>query len=123
MTDTPKIADTLEISMAMVSNIWCKQMHFLTAGTQMPGHLHNHNHITLLAKGKLAVTVNGEVSEFTAPHLIFIHKDHVHDLLALEDDTLAYCIHAVRDIDTGDIMEGVSIPSGAHIQPIIRLEE
>jgi quercetin dioxygenase-like cupin family protein len=113
---------TLAVTIIKVSGVWCKQMHFLTTGTTMPGHLHTHNHTTLLSRGKLRVTVNDASTDFTAPHMIFIHKDHVHELQALEDDTLAYCIHAIRDDDSGDIIDDLDIPAGTKIQDIIRTE-
>jgi quercetin dioxygenase-like cupin family protein len=76
------------------------------------GHTHQFDHLTLLAKGKLKVTVEGTVSEFTAPHMIYIHKDKRHELQALTDDTVAYCIHALRDKDTGDILDPSMVPAG-----------
>jgi len=101
-----------EISFNLVDGVFAKQMHFKYAGDIMEGHQHTHNHLTLLAAGKLKVTVNGKTSEFTAPHMIFIHKDHNHELVALEDNTVTYCIHAVRDKDSGDIIDGTIYPEG-----------
>jgi gentisate 1,2-dioxygenase len=105
----------------MIDGVWCKQMHFKHTGDCMPGHLHTHNHLTLLAAGQLRVVVNGQATEFTAPHMIFIHKDHTHELTALVDDTVAYCIHAVRDADTGDIIDDIIIPAGIVQEPLIRI--
>lgn len=61
-----------DMKLACVSNLWLRQMHFLKAGDQNEGHLHNFDHLTLLAKGKLKVTVDGVPSEFTAPQMIYI---------------------------------------------------
>jgi quercetin dioxygenase-like cupin family protein len=97
-----------------VDGVFVKQMHFEQVGSTMHGHKHNHNHLTLLAHGKLKVTVNGQVTEFTAPHLIFIHKDNEHELVALEENTVAYCVHAIRDKTTGDILEGAIVPNGVN---------
>jgi len=36
---------------------------------------------------------------FIAPDFIFIGKDDIHRLTALEDNTIAVCIHAMRDLD------------------------
>ena len=94
-------------------------MQFAQAGDVMQGHLHTHNHLTLLAHGKLRVTVNGSATEFTAPHMIFIHKNHTHELVALEDNTIAYCIHAVRDKDTGDVIDKVIVPAGVTIEEFV----
>jgi len=46
--------------------------------------------------------------------MIYIHKDKRHELQALTDDTVAYCIHALRDKDTGDILDPSMIPAGVN---------
>ena len=77
------------------------------------GHTHPFDHLTLLAAGSLKVTVDGQETIFKAPHMIYIHKDKIHELVALEDNTVAYCIHALRDGDgVGDILDPAMIPDG-----------
>jgi quercetin dioxygenase-like cupin family protein len=95
-----------------VANLFSKMMHFKQVGDIAIGHEHNFDHLTLLAKGKLQVTVNGTTTEFTAPHMIYIKAGKVHELVALEDDTLAYCIHALRDKDNNEILDPSMIPAG-----------
>ena len=87
-------------------------MRFRKAGDVEIGHTHQFDHLTLLATGKLKVTVEGVVTEFTAPHMIYIHKDKVHELEALVDETVAYCIHALRDKENNDILDPSMIPKG-----------
>jgi quercetin dioxygenase-like cupin family protein len=87
-------------------------MHFKQAGDIEFGHTHQFDHLTLLAKGKLRVTVEGQVSEFTAPHMIYIRADKNHELVALVDDTVAYCIHALRDKENNEILDPSMIPQG-----------
>lgn len=114
MIETTKLSNDLKellndnsphIKMALVDQVWAKQMHFLKIGFEMQGHKHLHNHMTLLAKGSLNVIVENESKIFKAPTIIVIEKDKMHKLIALEDDTIAYCIHASRDFDTGDIID------------------
>lgn len=94
-----------EIKILAVSNVFCRLMHFKNAGDQEIGHYHTYDHGTLLAKGKLLVEKtddDGNVTfskEFTAPTFMFIEKDHRHIITALEDDTVATCIHALRTVD------------------------
>lgn len=102
-------------SIALVSNVFIKGMFFEKAGDRHAGHSHCFDHTTLLAKGKLRVRVNGKDTDFKAPHSIFIKADVEHELTALEDDTIAYCIHALRDGDgVGDIIDPASIPEGVN---------
>jgi quercetin dioxygenase-like cupin family protein len=101
------------IYLGCVANLFARQMHFKKAGDIENGHKHEFDHLTLLAKGSLRVYVEGQTTEFKAPHMIYIHKDKNHELTALEDDTVAYCIHALRDKNgTGDILDPTMIPNG-----------
>lgn len=110
-----------EIMLAAVNNIWTRQMHFVKRGDHETQHTHQFDHLTLLAKGSLEVEANGKKTVFVSPHMIFISKDTVHSLTALEDDTVAYCIHAmgphdgvseyIRYID--DIVSDNMVPNGS----------
>lgn len=105
-----------EFSIGCVANLFSKMMHFRHAGDFEVGHEHNFDHLTLLAKGKLKVTVDGVATEFTAPHMIYIKAGKVHELVALEDETVAYCIHALRGKDNNEILDPSMIPAG--VSPI-----
>ena len=94
-----------EIKILAVSNVYSRLMRFVKAGDQEIGHTHTYDHGTLLATGKLLVekiNEQGDVffsKEFTAPTFIMVEKEYIHRLTALEDNTLATCIHALRTID------------------------
>lgn len=106
-----------EVKIGCVANLYSRMMHFKKAGDIEVGHKHQFDHLTLLAKGRLQVTVEGNVSEFTAPHMIYIRADKVHELIALTDDTVAYCIHALRTHE-GDIIDPSMVPEGVDIRSI-----
>lgn len=100
-------------NMACVSNLWIRQMHFVKAGDRNEGHTHNFDHITLLSKGSVEVDVEGQKTVFKAPHMIYIIKGKSHYLTALEDDTIASCVHALRTGDREeDILDPAMIPAG-----------
>jgi quercetin dioxygenase-like cupin family protein len=99
------------ISISCVANLWSRMMHFKKTGDIELGHTHAFDHLTLLASGSLEVTANENVTIFNAPHMIYIRKDVNHKLVALEDNTVAYCIHALRENNkTGDIIDPNSVP-------------
>lgn len=103
------------VTIGCVANLYSRMMHFKNAGDIEHGHKHQFDHLTLLAKGRLKVTVDGNASEFSAPHMIYIHKDKNHELVAMDPDTVAYCIHALRtDNKTGDILDPSMIPAGVN---------
>ena len=98
------------ITISCVSNVFIKQMHFLHAGDREEGHAHLFDHVTLLSSGKLKLTALGKDSEFTAPHHIFIKAGVVHELTALEDNTVVQCIHGIREKGCEDIVDPASLP-------------
>lgn len=110
-----------EIKLGCVANLFSRMMHFKKAGDVEIGHTHPFDHLTLLAHGSLEVTVEGEVTVFLAPHMIYIHKDKNHKLVAIEDNTIAYCIHALRDGNgVDDIIDPSMIPKGVSILNMAR---
>ncbi len=91
--------------LAFFGNVWVRQNVLAKAGDKQQGHAHSFDHVTLLAKGKVKVTVTGhEPKEFTAPTFIVIKKEFEHAFQALEDDTLWYCVFAMRDVD-GEVVD------------------
>lgn len=94
-----------KIRIMCVSNVFSRMMYFFKAGDVEQGHKHTFDHATLLSSGKLKIELLDEENNvkaekiFTAPDFIFIGKDDIHRLTALEDNTIAVCIHAMRDLD------------------------
>ena len=80
--------------------LWVRQLHFVHATDVHIGHLHSHDHVTLLATGSLQVTVDGVSQTFNAPHIILITKGKHHDLQAMVDGTVAYCVAPIADVTT-----------------------
>jgi len=120
-TDPPKTCasdSTVKLKFAIISNIWIKMITFDKAGDIMYGHKHVFDHPTLLSQGSVRVTVTDNsgvdtTTDFTAPAIIFIERGKIHTLVSLEDNTVASCIHALRDGDsTEDIIEEDMIPVG-----------
>lgn len=101
------------ISIGCVSNVYSRQMHFLKAGDIEYGHTHPFDHISLLAYGSTLCLLDGKSTEFKAPAMIFVAKDKLHEFVALEDNTLIYCIHALRmGENIEDIIDPSMIPAG-----------
>jgi quercetin dioxygenase-like cupin family protein len=115
---------------AMVANLWIRQMTFEHKGDAELTHTHEFDHLTLLARGSLRVQVNEQTTDYHAPTMIYIRAHEYHTLTALEDQTVAYCIHALRDELTGDILDPAMVPNGiipancegilARVEPQIR---
>lgn len=103
------------ISIGCVANLYSRQMTFLNVGDKNLGHTHPFDHLTLLAAGSLRVTVEGKTTDFKAPHMIYIKADKEHELMALEPNTVAFCIHALRDGNgVDDILDPAMVPAGVN---------
>ncbi len=81
------------------ANVWIRQKLFTSVGDTSPAHKHKYDHLSILAKGSIKVTVEGKTKIFTAPTFIVVRADKAHELEALEEDTLWYCVFASRDIN------------------------
>lgn len=107
------------INVGCVKNLFARQMHFTLAGDSEQGHAHQFDHMTLLAKGKLSVRIHDEVTEFTAPQMIYIKANLQHELIALTDNTVAYCIHALRE-PSGDILDSDMVPKSRELYELLK---
>ena len=108
------VAETApDIKIAVVANIWIKLMKFNKIGDFIQGHKHTFNHSTLLSYGSVEVEIEGNKTIFTAPEIIYIEKEKIHKITALEPNTIATCIHALRDgNETDDIISENMLPKG-----------
>jgi quercetin dioxygenase-like cupin family protein len=107
------VNDDVISSISLVANMWVKQMIFDQIGDVHPGHQHTFDHQTLLSKGSVEVVANGETTVFKAPTIIYIKAGIKHGMMALEDNTVVYCVHPLRGGDqVGDIIDPASVPNG-----------
>lgn len=104
-----------ETKMSCVKNLWTRQMYFAKAGDANEGHIHNYDHTTLLAYGSVRVHVDGHITDFKAPQMIYIQAGKSHFIEALEDGTVAYCVHALRDANTEEIIDPSQVPLGVDV--------
>lgn len=93
-----------KISLIMSGNLYMRQMRFENKGDIEKGHCHTYDHLTLLATGSMKVKVDGTETVFVAPTAIKILAGKIHELEALEDNTLAYCVHALREAMTEEVL-------------------
>ena len=94
-----------EIKIIALSNIYSRLMHFKHKGDVEYGHRHTFDHATLVSNGSILIETLDEdgntasSKEFYAPNMVFIDKNKIHRITALEDNTVCGCIHAVRTMD------------------------
>lgn len=98
-----------KIKIIAISNVYARCMYFEHKNDIELGHCHTYDHGTLVAHGSVLVEMLDDddnvivAKPFIAPSFIFIDKLRKHRITALENKTVAVCIHALRDID-GNIL-------------------
>ena len=96
-------------------NVWVRKQYFPTASIIHQGHKHKHDHVSLLQKGTVKVVIEGEAEKiFKAPTFSTIAANKEHQINALEDDTLTWCVFALRKSDgtLTDYYNGDNSPYG-----------
>lgn len=85
------------------AGVYAKQVTLANAGTRLVGHRHKHDHLSILARGSVTLSVNGKQSTHHAPACLLIAAGEVHELVTLEPGTVWFCIHAVPEELQGDV--------------------
>jgi quercetin dioxygenase-like cupin family protein len=75
--------------------VYAKELWMRKCGQSVQQHIHAYDHLSLLVRGSARVTVDGVGTDYQSPTGITIAAGKSHTVLALEDDTLWYCVHAV----------------------------
>ncbi len=83
-------------------NIFIRPNELTHKGASVNGHKHNFDHTTIVFKGAVHVKgtlPNGNVIErdFKAPAHFLVKADVEHEITALEDDTVFWCVYSHRD--------------------------
>lgn len=93
----------VEIVHHFVGGLYCKETH-IPAGVELTQHVHPFDHLSVLAKGKVAVLVDGVESIYQAPAFLTIKGGSAHKVTALTDVTWG-CLHATDCTDPDKVDE------------------
>lgn len=87
-------------------NIWIKRMTFKKKGDVKIAHQHKFDHLHMVVKGSVQVHFGMEdVGIFKEGDIIKVPKEERHEVVALEDNTIAVCMQAFRDKDIKEVLE------------------
>jgi len=99
-----KNPDMNVLAMGYYGNIWIRMQYYQKKDIPHIGHKHKHDHMSLLVKGGLEVRIEGKkpfevwaAGNAEMPTFFEVAADHMHELIPLEDETVAYCLFALRD--------------------------
>lgn len=94
----------------IVGQTYVKELRLELAGDKVNSHAHLFDHLSLLATGRVAVTVNGKRIEYEAPTAVTILANQRHEIEALCNDCLWYCIHSVpEDLRGEELLDSVLV--------------
>jgi len=77
--------------------VYMREME-LPKGWEAVSHIHKFNHMSILSKGSVVVTVDGIKKVYQAPKVINMLAGVNHSIYALED-TLWFCVHHIEESD------------------------
>jgi quercetin dioxygenase-like cupin family protein len=94
------------VEVHVADNVFVKQMVIPKAGTYVPQHAHRYDHLSMLAVGSVKAWADDALlGEFHAPHGFNIPANVKHTFLALEDQTIIYCIHNAARSDFAAVLD------------------
>jgi quercetin dioxygenase-like cupin family protein len=93
-------------------NVFIRPNPLEKKGDSVDGHTHPFDHTTIVFKGAVHVVAtgpNGELLEqdFVAPAHFLVRANWCHQITALEDDTVFWCVYSHRT-PQGDIVQEYS---------------
>ena len=83
--------------------LYAKESRF-SEGTAILKHTHSFSHLSILAKGKVAVMIGEEIEVIEAPACIEIKAGITHGVKAITD-CVWFCIHATDEKDPSKVDE------------------
>ena len=90
-------------------NMFWREHYFYKKGDIHKGHTHILDHVTVILKGSVLVKVgDNEPYEASAPSILEIPKEVLHEFVALEDETIYMCIFATKEYEetlAGDVKD------------------
>jgi len=108
-TTRTSVHGDIEFDEGIYGNVWFRLMNMGKKGSVKKAHKHTFDHIHFVASGSVHVDVFKEdelggvtkesMGNFNAPAWVKVPAEVAHEVTALEDDTVAICVQAVRDED------------------------
>jgi quercetin dioxygenase-like cupin family protein len=91
------------VSVTLFAGVYYKVWRVPAAGTVIPQHVHEHDHLTALLQGAVWAWRNDELlGSFRAPATLKIGAGDKHMFQTLVDDTTLACIHNADHLDAAE---------------------
>lgn len=101
---TPEAIEKLNVLHHFIGGVYAKEMTLDDVNECITSHKHHFDHMSILASGKVELTVDGERSVITAPAVLNIVAGKRHSVTPLEAPVKWFCIHRT-DITDPDLVD------------------
>lgn len=96
-----------------VGGVYVKELFLEHIGDKVRSHKHAYDHLSLVAAGRVRVTVDGQVTDYPARSAVKVEAGKEHMIEALEPHSLWYCIHSVpEDLRGEDVLDAQVVRGG-----------
>lgn len=86
--------------MCLFGGVFVKTWTVAQAGTMLPQHAHESDHISLIVSGSIRVWCDDRMlGQFIGPAMVKIAARQKHSFLTLTDNVMIACIHALDSED------------------------
>jgi hypothetical protein len=96
---TQEIENVPVVKVGMTKNVLVREILFRKAGDKEPKHNYAYDFNIITARGKIKITRGHESGTVTAPELTYVYAGVMDEIEAVEDDTLIFAIHILREED------------------------
>ena len=77
--------------------LYLRKHHFKRANDVHPGKQHQFDHVSLVARGPISVTVGGIETVYETDDLFIVPAKTEHHIKALRDNAVLWCLFVLRD--------------------------
>lgn len=91
----------VEVAHHFAGKLYCKETR-IPAGVKLTQHRHSFDHLSVLAQGRVLLSVDGQTTEHCAPAFLFISAGKAHEVTALTDVVWG-CMHATECTDPAEV--------------------
>ena len=100
------IDETLQVEHFFCGGMYSKRM-IIPAGIEVGKHVHDFSHMSMLAKGRVLLDIDGIVTEHEAPAYLMVEAGKQHIITAVED-SVWFCTHITDETDPEKIDESLT---------------
>lgn len=93
-----------QVEIHAAGGVYVRQIFIPKKSTVLRQHVHPTDHLTMVARGSVYLSCDNALIKYAAPTAIVIEAGKSHSFVALEDETLLFCIHNLLEPETAAVL-------------------